>query len=89
MAKALPSVPAAVHATAPPSGSVALKVYRLEALFSCWMKAVLLVVVMVGGSLTSVTVTVWTSSRDPVYLPSDARTVNSYTLSRFASAGRS
>ena len=72
-----------------PSGSVARKVYRVDVRFSCWLKVVLLLLVMVGGSLTSVTVTTWTSSSVPVFRPSDALMVTSYTLSRFPSAGLS
>ena len=53
-----PSGPAANQVTGPPSGSVARKVYRLEVRFSGWPKAVRLVVVMMGASLTSVTATV-------------------------------
>ena len=77
MVKALLSVPDRPQETSPPSGSVARKVYRVEIRSSGWMKAVRLVVVMMGASSTSVTVTLCTSSSVPVFRPSDARIVTS------------
>ena len=56
--KSLLSAPAVDHSMVPPSGSVALKVYIVAVTFSLTVKSVLLVVVMTGGSFTSVTVMV-------------------------------
>ena len=60
IAKKRPSTPPTVHLMVPRSGSVARYVYRREVRFSFWRRAVadVLVVVMVGGSFTSVTMTV-------------------------------
>ena len=63
----------------PPSGSVALKVYIVAVTFSLTVKSVLLVVVMTGGSFTSVTVTV-TGRVAVEFLPSDARTEKLYNV---------
>ena len=58
MAKRPPSSPESDQAISTCSGSVALKVWIAAVPFSLTVKSVLLVVVMVGGSFTSVIVTV-------------------------------
>ena len=58
MAKRPPSAPESDQAISLLSGSVALKVWIAAVPFSLTVKSVLLMVVMLGGSLTSVTVTV-------------------------------